>query len=74
LVTLSSSSWPIGPSMTFHMSRVAKQKRQVEDVEVVDHRAQGADADPGELQCADLRLLDRLPSRRRAALTHTSEC
>jgi hypothetical protein len=42
------------------MLGAAKQERQVEDIEVVDHRPQRADADPGELQGADLRLLDRL--------------
>jgi hypothetical protein len=38
----------------------AKQERQVEDVEVVDDGPQRPDADPGELQGADLSLLDRL--------------
>ena len=43
-----------------HMIDAAKQERQIEDVEVVDDRSQCPDADPGELQRADLRLLDRL--------------
>src|SRR6266852_2174334 len=38
---------------------VAEQERQVEDVEIVDHRPERADADPRELNGADLGLLDR---------------
>ncbi len=43
-----------------HVLGVAEEERQVEDVEVGNDRPQRPDADPGELQGADLRLLDRL--------------
>src|SRR5438105_1431707 len=43
-----------------HMCRIAEQIRQVEDVELIDDRAEGADADARDLDRADLRLLDRL--------------
>ena len=42
-----------------HVRGVAEQEGQVEHVEVVDHRAERADADARELDGADLRLLDR---------------
>ena len=61
LVTLSSSSWPIGAvDHLLHVRGVAEQERQVEHVEVVDHRAERADTDARHRDRADLGLLDRL--------------
>ena len=42
------------------MLGVAEHKRQVEDVDVVDNRANGSNGDPGHLQRAELGLLDHL--------------
>jgi len=42
-----------------HVRGVAEQERQIEYVEIVDHRPDRADADAGKLDGADLRLLDR---------------
>jgi len=44
----------------FGMRRVLEQERHVDDVDVVDDRAQRAGADAQELDCADLGLLDGL--------------
>ncbi len=41
-----------------HMRGVAEQERQIEHVEIVDHRAERAARNAGELDGADLRLLD----------------
>jgi hypothetical protein len=50
LVTLSSSSCADRTVDHFlHVAGVAEQERQVEDVEIVDHGAERADADAGEL-------------------------
>src|SRR6516225_9537663 len=60
-VTLSSSSWPIGPSMTSSICAcVTKRERWIEDVEIVHDRPQCAHTDARQLQGADLGLLDRL--------------
>ncbi len=43
-----------------HVRGIAEQKRQVENVEIIDHGPERADADARDLDGADLGLLDRL--------------
>ena len=52
-----------------HMRGVAEQERQVEDVEIVDHRPERADADARELRWRRPAPARSPPSRRRAAST-----